>query len=163
MFISVIRGFCLSKGLAIAASAVLLCAAAPLCGLGVISSAVAQPKEVPTIAPCKTIDINRYEAAIEQFERRDAEKAPSPDDTLFVGSSTFTKWTSLEADLAEFHAVNRGFGGATIGEINHFAPRYVITARPKRIVFYAGTNDIGELHHNGTMVAHDFEQFCGLD
>ena len=157
---SVIRSFCWSKGVAIGASALLLTTAPALCGLGVITSAVAQTKGAPTIAPCKTIDINRYEAAIEQFEKRDAERPPSPDATLFVGSSTFTKWASLEADLAAVHAVNRGFGGATIGEINHFAPRYVTAFRPKRVVFYAGTNDIGELHHSGAMVAHDFEQFA---
>jgi len=142
---------------ALLALAALLCVLAPPL-LGKISPAVAQSRDA-TFAPCKTVDLNRFEGAISRFEKLTAEKPLPPAATLFVGSSTFTKWTSLEADFAPFHAVNRGFGGATIPEINHFADRYVIAVRPARIVFYAGTNDIGELNHTGAMVAVDFEKF----
>ena len=36
---------------------------------------------------------------------------------VFVGSSSFTLWSSLEADMAPLPAVNRGFGGALIDDV----------------------------------------------
>lgn len=105
--------------------------------------------------------IDRFREAIAGFEQSDREHPVPPGSTLFVGSSTFTRWTTLEHDMAAFKAVNRGFGGSTIGEIMHYCPRFSLPAKPARIVFYGGTNDIGELHHSGAQVASDFERFVG--
>lgn len=106
-----------------------------------------------------SIDIKRFEDAIRHYEAQDKKEAPPHGATLFVGSSTFANWHSLERDLSDLRPLNRGFGGSTINEITHYADRIVVKYRPARIVFYAGTNDIGELGHSGAEVHHDFVNF----
>ena len=63
---------------------------------------------------------------------------------FFLGSSTFTKWTGLEKQFSEFHALNRGFGGSTIPEVDHYLERVLFSYKPANVVFYAGTNDIAD-------------------
>jgi lysophospholipase L1-like esterase len=84
---------------------------------------------------------------------------PSPGRTLFIGSSTFAHWHSLEQDLADCNALNRGFGGSTIPEVNYYTDRIAIKYKPARIVFYAGTNDIAD-GHSAKQVSDDFITFA---
>lgn len=102
---------------------------------------------------------DRFEADICAFEKQDKLHHPNTGCTVFVGSSTFTLWKNLEKNFREFHAVNRGFGGSTFPDINHYVSRIVTSYKPARIVVYAGTNDIAELHHSGAEVAEDFKKF----
>ena len=108
------------------------------------------------------VDLSRYEESIRAFEGQDQKQPPAQGATVFVGSSTFAHWTTLEQEFKDLGAINRGFGGSTIAEVNHYSDRIVLKYKPKRIVFYAGTNDIGELGHSGQQVAQDFEKFVGI-
>ncbi len=103
--------------------------------------------------------IDRFERDIEAFESADSLKPPPPGCTLFIGSSTFQHWHTLEDQFKYFRAINRGFGGSTIPEINHYEDRAALNYKPARIVFYAGTNDIAE-GHSGEQVYRDFVKFC---
>jgi lysophospholipase L1-like esterase len=114
---------------------------------------------VETDAQVKDPSLNRFEWAIAAFERKDKTAPPPENGTLFIGSSTFTKWTALENEFRDFKAINRGFGGSTIPEVNNYVTRIVTKYKPKRIVFYAGTNDIAE-GHSGKQVSADFETFA---
>jgi lysophospholipase L1-like esterase len=114
---------------------------------------------VATDAQAKDPSLNRFELAIAAFEMKDKIMPPPENGTLFIGSSTFTKWTALEKEFRDFKAINRGFGGSTIPEINNYVSRIVTKYKPKRIVFYAGTNDIAE-GHSGQQVSADFETFA---
>lgn len=119
-----------------------------------ISPAMAQA------APSRVaVDLERFKGDVETYRRNGGDKPLPAGSTMFVGSSTFTLWTDLEKDMSFCRAVNRGFGGSTIPEIIHFCDSYITPARPARIVFYAGTNDLGELMHSGADVAADFERF----
>lgn len=62
--------------------------------------------------------------------------------TVFLGSSSFAMWTTLEQDMAEFKAINRGFGGSTTSDALYYAQRILNPLKPNRIVYYEGTNDI---------------------
>lgn len=108
-------------------------------------------------APVQARDL--WEISVRQFERKDKESPPPAGSTLFVGSSTFTRWTTLESEFQDCHAVNRGFGGSTIPDINHYIDRIVINYKPSRIVFYAGTNDIAA-GHSAQQVLDDFRAFA---
>lgn len=108
------------------------------------------------------IDLNRFEESIRAFEAQDQKRPAAQGATVFVGSSTFAHWTTLEHEFKDLGAINRGFGGSTIAEVNHYSDRIVLKYKPKRVVFYAGTNDIGELNHSGQQVAQDFEKFVGI-
>jgi len=105
------------------------------------------------------LNLNRFEQDIKNFENKDQKQKRTSAETVFVGSSTFTMWKQLETDFSEFKAINRGFGGSTLPEINHYFDQLVCKYKPKRVVLYAGTNDIAELHHTGKEVEKDVEAF----
>ena len=66
-----------------------------------------------------------------------------PESLLFVGSSTIRLWSTLARDLPSWPIVNRGFGGAVVSQVTHFAARLVPTSPPPRaVLFYCGGNDL---------------------
>jgi len=102
--------------------------------------------------------LNRFESAVSHFEAQDKTSLPAPGGTVFVGSSTFAHWTTMESELKDLAAINRGFGGSTLPEVNHYFDRLVTKYKPSKIVLYAGTNDIAD-GHSGERVAQDFAAF----
>ena len=89
---------------------------------------------------------NHFERDIQRFEEQDKNDPPRKGAVLFVGSSSFTLWRTLEQDFVGLDVINRGFGGALFSDVIHFAYRIVIPYRPRVIVVYAGSRD---LHNNG--------------
>jgi lysophospholipase L1-like esterase len=87
-------------------------------------------------------DPDAWEASIRSFEAQDRRQPPSTGMIVFTGSSSFTLWSSMERDLLPLPVLNRGFGGAKINDVVHYADRIVIPYRPRAIVLFAGTNDI---------------------
>lgn len=108
---------------------------------GLIISVLAQcvpaqksrPPEVPQ---------NRFESAIQAFEQMDREYPVRPGGVLFVGSSSIRGWHTLEADFAEYGAINRGFGGSELSDVLHFFDRVVVPYQPRQIFLYEGDNDV---------------------
>ena len=97
--------------------------------------------------------------SIRAFEARDCRCAPVPGSIVFVGSSSFTLWSSLEADLAPLPAINRGFGGALIDDVVRYADRIVVRYQPAAVVLFAGTNDIVVAPASAEYVAERFDAF----
>jgi lysophospholipase L1-like esterase len=87
-------------------------------------------------------DPNAWEASIRSFEAQDRRQSPPADVIVFTGSSSFTLWSSMEHDLAPLPVLNRGFGGARMQDVLHYAERIVLPYRPRAVVLFAGTNDI---------------------
>lgn len=87
-------------------------------------------------------DPDAWESSIRYFEAADRLHPPAPGGIVFTGSSSFTLWDSLEAEMAPLPALNRGFGGAKIAEVAYYADRIVLPYRPRAVVLFAGTNDI---------------------
>jgi hypothetical protein len=83
-----------------------------------------------------------WEPDIRAFEARDQEAAPPAGAVLFVGSSSIRFWYRLEEAMRPIPVVRRGFGGAKLRDITHYAGRIIIPYQPKAIVLFAGTNDI---------------------
>jgi lysophospholipase L1-like esterase len=81
--------------------------------------------------------------AIEAFEARDGIQAPPPGGTVFAGSSSIRFWRELEADMAPLPVIRRGFGGARMHDMIHYADRVVTAYEPRAVVLFAGTNDLG--------------------
>ncbi len=84
-----------------------------------------------------------WEGTIEGFEAADADAFPEPDAILFTGSSSIRLWSTLEQDMAPLRVLNRGFGGAHMDHVVHFADRIIRPYAPRALVVYAGDNDIG--------------------
>jgi lysophospholipase L1-like esterase len=79
---------------------------------------------------------------IMSFEVEDEIYPAAGCETLFVGSSSFRFWFRMQQDFASRTVLKRGFGGASIADINHYFDKIVGRYRPRQIVLYAGENDI---------------------
>lgn len=87
--------------------------------------------------------IERWEETIAKFESIEA-KEPSPKGAvLLVGGSNARRWTDVDAYLPKHRMINRGFGGARLTEVLHFADRIIFPYKPRVIVVNAGGNDLG--------------------
>jgi lysophospholipase L1-like esterase len=79
---------------------------------------------------------------IQAFKKQDSIAMPAHYKTLFIGSSSFTKWKTLEKDLPEFAPLNRAFGGSTLLDVIRYREDIINKYNPERIVIYCGENDI---------------------
>ena len=77
------------------------------------------------------------------------------------GECAIRRWTTLAADFPGLPVLNRGFGGSTLYEVNHYAPRIVLPYRPRLIVVYAGDNEIA-MGRSATDVARDYRHFVSI-
>jgi lysophospholipase L1-like esterase len=84
-----------------------------------------------------------WEGQIEAYEAEDAQHFPDKGLILFTGSSSIRLWSTLETDMAPLRVLNRGFGGAHMAHVVHFADRIIKPYEARAIVVYAGDNDIG--------------------
>lgn len=110
-----------------------------------VAAQVPAPAAAPAAGPAAAAEPTDgpYAEEIAAFVREDA-AAPAPRcRTLFVGGSSIAFWAELAQDF-RFPVVRRGFGGATIGDVNHWFERVIVQPRPARIVYYAGENDIDD-------------------
>lgn len=83
-----------------------------------------------------------WEDEVRVLERREA-RSPSPRGAIvFTGSSSIRMWTTLARDMAPLSVVNRGFGGAQVDAVLHYAPRLVLPLLPRVVVLGAGENDL---------------------
>jgi lysophospholipase L1-like esterase len=107
--------------------------------LGLLLPACAGAPAAPEPAPAAA---TRWEADIQQFERADRKAPPAPGGVLFVGSSSIRMWESLAEDFPGVPVLNRGFGGSELADVLLYVERIVIPYRPRRVVVYAGENDL---------------------
>jgi lysophospholipase L1-like esterase len=101
-----------------------------------------------------------FDAEIAEFEKWDRQNASPTEPILFVGSSSIRLWQTAEA-FPDAPVINRGFGGSTIADVNHYFDRVVAKYKPSAIIFYAGDNDIAS-GKSPQQVFDDFKAFVQL-
>jgi lysophospholipase L1-like esterase len=79
---------------------------------------------------------------IQQFRKMDSVQAPPSNAILFVGSSSFTRWTDVQSYFPGYTIINRGFGGSTLADVLRFEEDVIFKYNPKEIVIYCGENDV---------------------
>lgn len=84
----------------------------------------------------------RFAEAIEKIENRDRELNKSEVHTVFVGSSSFTRWVDFEKDFDTQKIVNNGFGGSRLSDVIYYFDRVIMPYTPLQIIVYEGDNDI---------------------
>ena len=95
-----------------------------------------------TVAEKSVPTADRWEKAIQTFEAADKASPPPKNAILLVGGSNARRWTNV-ADYFPGHSIiNRGFGGAHLTDVVHFADRIVLPYAPKMIFLNAGGNDL---------------------
>jgi lysophospholipase L1-like esterase len=143
-----------SLALLVAAGAAIACAkSAPRTDASVATATLSPPPA--------GLDLDRFEAEIAKFEASDRAAPPAPGGIVFVGSSSIRRWETLAADFPGLPVLNRGFGGSTLYEVAHYAPRIVLPYRPRLVVLYAGDNDI-PMGRTPAQVADDYRAFVSI-
>ena len=91
-----------------------------------------------------SLDVNAqaFKDEIDAFKKLDEAAFPAKDEILFVGSSSFRKWTYVQESFTKFKILNRGFGGSTLPDVIRYADDIIFPYRAKQIVIYCGENDI---------------------
>lgn len=79
---------------------------------------------------------------IAEFKRKDSIQHPPQGAILFVGSSSFRKWTNVQSQFPGYTIINRGFGGSTFPDVIHYARDIIYPYHPKQVVIYCGDNDL---------------------
>lgn len=104
---------------------------------------------------------NVWENEIRKFEKQDELEMPAPGGILFVGSSSIRGWRSIPQDFPDRNVLNRGFGGAEIGDVIHYFDRVVAKYQPRQVVLYAGDNDIAS-GKSPELVFSNFQKLLGM-
>jgi len=87
-----------------------------------------------------------YEDEVKRLENERNKIGYGPE-TIFYGSSSIRLWTTLYDDFKEAKPVNLGFGGSTLAACVWFFERIMVPYQPKRLIVYAGDNDLGDGRH----------------
>lgn len=85
---------------------------------------------------------HEYFDDVQNFKKLNAEKTPQKDAILFLGSSSFTRWTDVAQYFPDKVIINRAFGGSRLADLNYYAEDLLNPYSPKQIVIYCGENDI---------------------
>lgn len=100
---------------------------------GARSGAAAAEKQAPSPS--------RFAKEIEAFAAQDRTAPPQKGGIVFVGSSS-VRMMDIGKWLPGLKALNRGFGGAHISDVNHYLEETVLRYEPATVVFYCGGNDL---------------------
>jgi hypothetical protein len=82
-----------------------------------------------------------------------AEPSPSHQGVVFVGSSIFARWTHLAAQMAPLPILNRAIDGTMTQDQLDRVNQLVFPYKPRIIVYYCGSNDVGYGESAGPIVA----------
>ena len=76
------------------------------------------------------------------FKKMDSVQPPPAHPIVLVGSSSFTRWTNVNAAFPGYPIVNRGFGGSVLPDLVRYAYDVIIRYQPKQVIVYCGDNDL---------------------
>lgn len=102
-------------------------------------------------------DPTRFEKAIAEFAEDDAENFFGKGGIVFVGSSSIRR-LSIPDVFPGLRALNRGFGGSQISDVNHYIEQTVLQYEPAITVMYCGSNDLWG-RKPARQVIEDFQEF----
>ncbi|MBZ5857815.1 GDSL-type esterase/lipase family protein [Flavihumibacter profundi] len=78
---------------------------------------------------------------MQAFKKMDSVHKPPKQAILFVGSSSFTKWTDLQDYFPGYTLINRGFGGSSLPDLIRYENDIIFPYKPRQVVIYCGEND----------------------
>jgi len=117
---------------------------APLIAAALLLAACAQagaPRQ-PAQAGLDPVSSPEWARDMARFAEEDAARPPPARPVVFTGSSSVRLWETLAADFPGVPVLNRGFGGSQVRDAAWYADEVAIRYRPRRILVYAGDNDI---------------------
>ena len=90
------------------------------------------------------VNAQSFAGEIADFKKADSLSFPfaKQHPILFVGSSSFRKWTDIQNYFPGYPIINRGFGGSLLTDVIFYADDIIFPYHPKQIVIYCGENDL---------------------
>lgn len=86
----------------------------------------------------------RWAEDIARLKEKDALEKHPADAVLFLGSSSIRRWETIARDMAPYHPIQRGYGGARYADLAVFAPELMTPHRFRALVVYAGNDVVGK-------------------
>ncbi|MEK7952839.1 GDSL-type esterase/lipase family protein [Luteolibacter soli] len=102
-------------------------------------------------------DPARFDKEIVAFDAADAKTPPEKGGIVFTGSSSI-RLLDLKKVFPGLKALNRGFGGSHISDVNHYLDRCLLRYEPSLVIFYCGGNDLWD-KKSPEQVEEDFAEF----
>ena len=100
---------------------------------------------------------------IREFRAEDSLHFPPRKANLFIGSSSFRMWRSMQNDFPDHKIINRGFGGSSLPDVIRYVNDVVYPDHPKQVVIYCGENDLASSDTvSAATVASRFQELFGL-
>lgn len=84
-----------------------------------------------------------WEPSIARFDSLNRVEIYPENSILFVGSSSIRMWETIDEDMAPYHVIQRGFGGAKYSDIAYFAKRLIYPHHFMALVLFAGNDFCG--------------------
>lgn len=91
--------------------------------------------------PPSSVQNGPYAQEIAAFKASDAKHPPRKGQILFIGSSSFTRWTSVGQSFPGREILNRAFGGSALTDLLARVDDVVTPYAPSQVVLYCGEND----------------------
>ncbi len=92
-------------------------------------------------AQAKAIEVP-FAKEIAAFGAADQKNPPAKGQILFVGSSSFQRWSDVATYFPKHHILNRGFGGSSLPDVIRSQSQVIDPYQPAQVVIYCGENDI---------------------
>jgi len=94
--------------------------------------------------PCDEVNSlpPQFAAQVANYTAQDDLAAWPAGSVVFAGSSSIRRWEGLAEAYTDYAPIQRGMGGAALGEIAHYAEALITRHDPRAVVIYAGTNDL---------------------
>ena len=102
-------------------------------------------------------DPHRFSASFAAFAEQDRDRPFEKGGIVFVGSSSVRR-LDIPKYFPGIVALNRGFGGAHISDVNHYLEQAVLQYEPNTVVFFCGGNDLWS-GKSPVQVRADFDAF----
>jgi lysophospholipase L1-like esterase len=100
---------------------------------------------------------------IAAFKKKDSISFPAKHQILFIGSSSFTKWTDVQDYFPGYPILNRAFGGSTLMDVMRYERDIIFPYHAKQIVVYCGENDLASSDTITPKIVIDrFENLFGI-
>ncbi len=85
-----------------------------------------------------------FHEEIQAFKKQDSLRFPASNQILFIGSSSFTRWTDMQDYFPGYPILNRGFGGSTLPDLIRYRYEILYAYQPKQVLIYCGENDFAD-------------------
>ena len=87
---------------------------------------------------------DRWGEEIEKMKAKAAAETHPADAILFLGSSSIRLWDGIGQDMAPYHPIQRGYGGAKFADLAVFAEELVAPHPYRAVVIFVGNDVTGK-------------------